>query len=352
MEVHDFIAGLPKAELHVHLVGSASVPTVLELAQRHPDRGVPTDEEALRAFYEFTDFAHFIEVYVAVNSLVRTDSDVEALILGVAADLAAQQVRYAELTVTPDSHLLEGIEPDAVADAMTRARGRAAREHGIELAWIFDIPGELGLESGLRTIDWVERWAPEGSVGFGLGGPELGVPRPQFAGIFRRAEAIGLHSVPHAGETTGPQTIWDSLHVLRAERIGHGVSAVHDPELVTYLADNQITLEMCPTSNIRTRAVRSLAEHPMPALLAAGVPVCLNTDDPGMFNTTLNTEYAVAHEAFGIDPAGLAELARTGVRASYAGDATKQRILAGIDAHTAGLGQPAAPSSAAIQRRR
>ena len=137
-----------------------------------------------------------------------------------------------------------------------------------------------------------------------------------------------------------------------AERIGHGVSAVHDPDLVTYLADNRITLEMCPTSNIRTRAVPSLAEHPMPALLAAGVPVCLNTDDPGMFNTTLNTEYAVVHEAFGIDPAGLAELARTGVRASYAGDATKQRMLAGIDAHAAGSGQPAVPSPAAIQQRR
>lgn len=350
MEVHDFIAGLPKAELHVHLVGSASVPTVLELAQRHPERGVPTDEQALRAFYEFTDFAHFIDVYIAVNSLVRTDSDVEALILGVAADLAAQQVRYAELTVTPDSHLMEGIEPDAVADAMTRARLRAQRTHGVELGWIFDIPGELGLESGLRTIDWVERWAPEGSVGFGLGGPEVGVPRAQFAEVFRRAAAIGLHSVPHAGETTGPKTIWDSLRVLGAERIGHGVTAVQDPELMAYLADNQITLEMCPTSNLRTRAVPSLAEHPMPALLAAGVPVCLNSDDPGMFDTSLNSEYAVVHEAFGIDAAGLAELARAGVRASYAGEATKQRILTGIDAHAAAF--ELGPSRAATQPRR
>jgi aminodeoxyfutalosine deaminase len=153
MGIEDFIAGLPKAELHVHLVGSASVETVLELARRHPDRGVPTEEHDLRAFYEFTDFAHFIEVYIAVNSLVTTPADIEALTVGVASDLAGQNVRYAELTVTPDSHLQVGMQPDAVADALARARSRAAREYDVEMGWIFDIPGELGLESGERTID-------------------------------------------------------------------------------------------------------------------------------------------------------------------------------------------------------
>ncbi|HET7327919.1 MAG TPA: adenosine deaminase [Nocardioidaceae bacterium] len=334
--VAEFVAGLPKAELHVHLVGSASVPTVLELARRHPDLGVPTEQQTLRAFYEFTDFAHFIEVYIAVNSLVRTESDVEALIRGVAGDLADQQVRYAELTVTPDSHLLLGIEPDAVAEALTRARAAAAREYGVELAWIFDIPGELGLESGLRTIDWVERWAPEGSVGFGLGGPEVGVPRPQFEEVFARARALGLHSVPHAGETTGPETVWDALRVLGAERIGHGITAAQDPALVTHLAEQQIPLEVCPTSNVRTRAVASLDAHPMPALMAAGVPVSLNSDDPGMFSTTLCGEYAVAHEVFGIDAAGLADLSRAAVRASYAPEPTRRRLLTEIDAYERG----------------
>lgn len=331
-----FISGLPKAELHVHLVGSASVPTVLELARRHPDLGVPTNEQTLRAFYEFTDFAHFIEVYIAVNSLVRTESDVEALIFGVAGDLAGQQVRYAELTVTPDSHLQLGIEPDAVAEALTRARTTAAREYGVELGWIFDIPGELGLESGLRTIDWVEKWAPEGSVGFGLGGPEVGVPRPQFADVFARARALGLHSVPHAGETTGPETVWDAVRLLGAERIGHGITAAQDADLVAHLAEQQIPLEICPSSNLCTRAVASLDQHPMPALMAAGVPVSLNSDDPGMFNTTLCGEYAVAHDVFGIDASGLADLSRAAVRASYAPDASRRRILAEIDTYLGG----------------
>ncbi|MPZ94588.1 MAG: adenosine deaminase [Propionibacteriales bacterium] len=329
-----FIAGLPKAELHVHLVGSASVPTVLELARRHPDRGVPTDEQALRAFYEFTDFAHFVEVYIAVNSLVRTGGDIEALVAGIARDLAGQQVRYAEITATPDSHLVVGIEPDAVAEACRRGRVRAREDHGVEISWIFDIPGELGLESGERTIDWVERWAPEGSVGFGLGGPEVGVPRPQFAEVFKRARSLGLHSVPHAGETTGPETVWDAIRALGAERIGHGITSVQDPELVAYLVDKQIPLEISPSSNVCTRAVATLDQHPMPALMAAGVPVTLNSDDPGMFNTTLGQEYGIAHDVFGVDRDGLVDLARASVQLSYADEPTKLRVLDEIDAYT------------------
>jgi len=190
------------------------------------------EEADLRRFYEFTDFAHFIDVYIAVNSLVRTAADVEDLIVGVAHGLAGENVRYAELTVTPDSHLLMGIEPDGVAEALTNARTRARDEHAVSLVCVYDIPGELGLESGERTIDWLERFAPAGSVGFGLGGPEIGIPRPQFADVFARARALGLASVPHAGETTGPQTIRDAIDDLGAVRIGHGIAAARDPELM------------------------------------------------------------------------------------------------------------------------
>jgi aminodeoxyfutalosine deaminase len=331
----EFIAALPKVELHVHLVGSAPLETVLGLARRHPDRGVPVEEVHLRRFYQFTDFAHFIDVYIAVNSLVRTADDVEDLVVGVARGLAAENVRYAELTVTPDSHLLMGIEPDGVAEALTNARTRAMAEHGVSLAWVYDIPGELGLASGERTIEWVERFAPAGSVGFGLGGPEIGVPRPQFADVFARARAIGLASVPHAGETTGPQTIRDAIDDLGAVRIGHGIAAAQDPALMRYLAEHDIALEVCPTSNVCTRAVESLAEHPFPILRAAGVPLTLNSDDPGMFDTTLNAEYGIAGTTFGLTRGELADLARAGVRYSFADAATKAAVAAEIDAVTA-----------------
>ena len=227
--VDAWIAGLPKAELHVHLVGSASVPTVLELARRHPDAGVPTDEAALarRSTSSPTSRTSSRSTSRSTRWSARA-TDIEALVGGVAADMAAQQVRYAEVTATPDSHLLVGIPAEDVAAALA-PRDRALAEHGVELAWIFDIPGELGLASGLRTIDWVERYAPEGSVGFGLGGPEIGVPRPQFAEVFARARALGLASVPHAGETTGPETVWAALRHLGAERIGHGIAAAAGP---------------------------------------------------------------------------------------------------------------------------
>ena len=328
-----WIAALPKVELHVHLVGSASVPTVLELARRHPDSGVPTDEAALRDFYTFTDFAHFIEVYIAVSALVRTADDVEALAGGVLADLAGQQVRYVELTVTPDSHLLMGIEPDGVAEALARARARARAELGLEVSWTFDIPGELGLESGERTIDWVERFAPEGSIGFGLGGPEIGVPRPQFADVFARARALGLASLPHAGETTGPETVWDAVRVLGAQRIGHGIAAAQDPALLAHLAEHRIPLEVCPTSNVCTRAVESLEQHPWQRLVDAGVTLTLNSDDPGMFATTLDHEYAVAHDVFGVDRAGLVGLARTALDVSYAPDDVRRRVARELDTY-------------------
>ena len=330
--MRDFIHRLPKAELHVHLVGSASLDTVLELARRHPGQAVPTDRERLHAFYEFTDFAHFIDVYVKVNRLVVTGADVTALVVGLARDLAANQVRYAEVTVTPVPHLMMGIEPDELAEALTRGREAALTEHGVELAWVFDIAGSLGYDSGVATAEWALRHRPAGTVGFGLGGYEVGVPRERYRVPFEMARDGGLHLVPHAGETTGPETIWAALEHLHAERIGHGTSAVRDPNLLAHLAGEGIPIEVCPSSNIRTRAVATMAEHPFPRLLDAGVPVTLATDDPGMFHTDLDREYLLVHEHFGLSRGDLADLARAGAHAAFCDDERKAALLAEIDA--------------------
>ncbi len=339
--VRDFIENLPKTELHVHLVGSASLDTVLELARRHPDQKVPVERERLRAFYEFTDFAHFIEVYVKVTELVVTGEDVTALAVGLARDLAANQVRYAEVTVTPIPHLLLGIEPDELAAALTEGRTRARDRYGVELAWVFDIAGSLGYKAGVATAEWVLRHRPDGTVGFGLGGNEVGVPREKYRVPFEMARDGGLHLVPHAGETTGPQTIWSALTDLHAERIGHGTSAAEDPELLAHLAGEGIPVEVCPSSNIRTRAVATLAEHPLPRLLDAGVPVTLATDDPGMFHTDLNREYLLVHEHFGLSRGDLADLARAGVRAAFCDEDRKTALLDEIDTAERGHTSPA-----------
>ena len=329
-----FIEGLPKAELHVHHVGSASPQTVAELAARHEgSTTVPADPALLADYFTFTDFGHFIEVYLAVVDLLRTPEDLWTLTHDVARDLAAQNVRYVELTCTPYTSIAVGITAEDYCEALEDARRRAEVDFGITMRWIFDIPGESGVPSADVTLDTALRLRPDGLVGFGLGGPEVGVPRPQFAPHFEQAIAAGLRSVPHAGESTGPQTIWDSINFLHAERIGHGIAAAQDPALMTYLAENQITLEVSPTSNVCTRSVPSLAEHPLPILVAAGVPVTINSDDPPMFGTTLNAEYAIAQDLLGLDDAGVAELARTAVRASFAVDAVKRDLLAEIDAY-------------------
>jgi len=335
--LEQFIAGLPKAELHVHHVGSASPRIVAELAARHAGSSpVPADPEALAEYFVFHDFAHFVQVYLSVVDLIRDAEDVWTLTYEVARELAGQRVRYAELTLTPYSSVVRGIAAEAYCEAVEDARRRAAADFDLDLRWCFDIPGEAGIPAADLTLEVATKLRPDGLVSFGLGGPEIGVPREQFAPHFRAALAEGLHSVPHAGESTGPETIWDSLTHLGAERIGHGIAAARDERLLTHLAERQIPLEVCPTSNVCTRSVPSLAEHPLPQLVAAGVLVTINSDDPPMFSTTLNHEYAVAAQLLGLDPAGVADLARAGVRASFLDPAGQQRLLAEIDAYAAG----------------
>ncbi|GLX39488.1 aminodeoxyfutalosine deaminase [Streptomyces roseochromogenus] len=334
-DLHPFIAGLPKAELHVHHVGSASPRIVAELASRHPDSKVPTDPEAVADYFTFTDFAHFIEVYLSVVDLVRTPDDVRTLTFEVARDMARQNIRYAELTITPYSSTRRGIDEHAFMEAIEDARKAAESELGVILRWCFDIPGEAGLEAAEETVRLAVDLRPEGLVSFGLGGPEIGVPRPQFKPYFDRARAAGLRSVPHAGETTGPETVWDAVRELGAERIGHGTSSTRDPELLAYLAEHRIALEVCPTSNIATRAVADLDEHPVKEMVAAGVLVTINSDDPPMFGTDLNNEYAVAARLLDLDERGLAQLAKNAVEASFLDPAGKTRLSAEIDAYTA-----------------
>jgi adenosine deaminase len=331
-----FIAGLPKAELHVHHIGSASPQTVADLAARHAGRTpVPADPELLADYFTFTDFAHFIEVYLSVVDLIRDPQDIWSLTYQVGRDLAAQQVRYAELTISPYSSITRGIAAEAFCEAIEDARVRVQADFGTAMVWCFDIPGEAGLAAADLTLDVSLTNAPDGLISFGLGGPEIGVPRDQFAPHFAKARAAGLHSVPHAGESTGAPTIWESIHGLGAERIGHGIAAAADPALMDYLRDYGIALEICPTSNVCTRSVPSLAEHPLPVIAAAGVPFSINSDDPPMFSTSLNKEYAVAAGLLGLDESGIAELARSGVRQSFLDDAGKRAILTEIDDYLA-----------------
>jgi aminodeoxyfutalosine deaminase len=329
-----FIAGLPKAELHVHQVGSASPRIVAQLAGRHPGK-VPSDPNDLARFFVFDDFAHFITIYLSVVDLIKTAEDVRLLTYEVATEMARQNIRYAELTVTPYISVSEELPAEAFLEAIEDARLAAARDHGIELRWIFDIPADFGIPAAEVTASIACDHDVPGLVGFGIGGAERGFPRPMFKPYVDRARAAGLHSVPHAGETTGPETIWDAIRDLGAERIEHGISAVQDPSLLDHLVERGITLDVCPTSNVALKVVADLESHPVRELVAAGVRVTVNSDDPPMFATTLNNEYAIVARLLGLDEEGIADLARTAVDASFLDDAGKQRLRSEIDAYLA-----------------
>lgn len=343
LDLSAFIAGLPKAELHVHQVGSASPRIVSELAARHPGR-VPSDPDELKDFFEFRDFAHFIDVYLAVVDLIRTPEDVELLTYEIAREMGTtQNVKYAELTCTPYTSVIRGMAIEDYTEAIEEARRKAERDFGVVFRWIYDIPGESGIPAADATIGYALDHRTDFLVGFGLGGPEAGVPRPQFKPHFDAARAAGLRSVPHAGETTGPETVWDAVRLLGAERIGHGTSSVRDPELLAYLAENQISLEVCPTSNVATKAVDSLADHPLRAFRDAGVPFTINSDDPPMFGTTLNREYEIAADLLDLDREGLLALAQSSVDASFAPDVVKVELTEAIREYGAGVSSVVPP---------
>jgi aminodeoxyfutalosine deaminase len=332
-----FIAGLPKAELHVHQVGSASPRIVAELAARHPGR-VPSDPAELGRYFLFDDFAHFITIYLSVVDLIKTAEDVRLLTYEVAADMVRQQIRYAELTVTPYISITDELPAEAFLEAIEDARVAAARDLGIELRWIFDIPADFGIPGADATISAALDHDVPGLVGFGVGGAEKGFPRSMFKDHFDRARATGLHSVPHAGETTGPETIWDAVTNLGAERIEHGISAVHDRNLLAHLAETKIALDVCLSSNVALKVVPDLDHHPLPELLAAGVRVTINSDDPPMFGTDLNNEYGIAARLLDLDEHRVAELAIAAVDASFLDAAAKRTLVSEIAAYAGSAG--------------
>ena len=320
-----WIAAAPKIELHVHHIGATSLHTLADLAARHPGSGVPTDPSALEQFYQFTDFDHFLRVYAAVSRLLSSPEDVYRLTVGNLADLAAQQVRYAEVTVTPNGILTAGVPRDGLVEALDAARTFAAREWAMTVNWILDIPGFTG-EPAEVVMELCERRQPEGLVALGLGGPET--PRADFAPYFARARSLGLGCVPHAGEASGADSVRTAVDVLKADRIGHGIRAVEDPELLVELADAGIHLEVSPTSNIRTRVVPTLEDHPLPTLMAYGIPVSINSDDPPMFGTTLTQELQIAAQLVGHQQ--IPQLLRNAISASFATDAIKGSYLSDL----------------------
>ena len=289
------IASLPKAELHLHLEGSIQLSTVCALAARH---GVVMTEEEVRRRYAYRDFPEFIEAFKWVTSFLREPQDYALIARDLAEHLLTQRVVYTEVTLSIGVMLLRKQRPEANFEALLRAT-EPFESRGLRFNWVFDAARQFGVDAAMEVVESAKRCDSKAIVAFGIGGDELSVPTKEFRPAYDRAAQMGLHRLMHAGEVGGPEKIREAIELLGAERIGHGIAAIHDPELMNLLAELKLPLEICPGSNMKTAALARqlrredarIEDHPLPRLLRHGIPIVLSTDDPAMFHTTLQEEY-------------------------------------------------------------
>jgi aminodeoxyfutalosine deaminase len=321
---------LPKAELHLHLEGSIDPDTVVLLAARYGDA---VEAAAVKSRYATRDFASFIEAYKWVTSYLREPPDYALVARHLGEQLLAQNVVYAEVTLSVGVMLLRKQDVAANFRAIREAASAFA-ERGLRMQWIFDAVRQFGAPPAMEVARRAAELRTEGVVAFGMGGDELAVPAAQFRAVYEFAAAQGLRRLVHAGEIGGPESVRDAVELLGAERIGHGIAATCDPRLMDLLVKRSIPLEICPTSNLRTGALArqlrlpraALREHPLPRLLRAGVSLSLSTDDPAMFDTDLHQEYALLPE-MGLQTPEIMAVARAGFEGAFLPPAEKSSLL-------------------------
>jgi adenosine deaminase len=319
-------ARMPKAEVHLHLEGTIAPETLWALAGRNQVALPVSSLPELRALYAFESFDHFIELWLLMCSCLRTEADYQKFVDDFVAGCLDSNTRYVEAHFTPYNHE-PGIGGRQALEVVSRRLAAAEAAGGPVVRLIVDIPSESAPQSADFTAALLEETADPLVVAIGLGGPEYGFPRRDFAPFFDRARAAGYAAVAHAGETAGADHVRQAVEDLRVRRVQHGVRAVEDPAVLGLLAARQICCDVALTSNVCLKVAPGLAEHPLPRLLAAGVPVTLSTDDPPFFGTTLVREYEIAHRALGLSPETLWEMNLNGLRYGLADAGLRRRLL-------------------------
>jgi adenosine deaminase len=327
MSVSSYIQAMPKVELHVHMEGSIRPETLLMLAERNGVELPVQDLDSLQSWYAFRDFGHFLVIYKTIGKCLKTADDIELIARQFLKGQAEQNIRHSEVTYTAYSqYQANRISFEDQLAAINRARDWAADELGVAMTLTVDISRELPAEDGMITADWAISGMGRGVTALGLGGPEIGNPPEKFMAAFERAYEAGLPALPHAGETGGPESIRGALDVLHAVRIGHGVRCLEDADLVEELRERQIPLEVCPTSNICLKVFPAIEAHPLQKLIAEGLCITVNSDDPPMFSTTLTDEYMLLDRVFGMELGMIDQLALNAVRASLIPEGQKNDL--------------------------
>ena len=310
------IKALPKVEQHLHIVGSTRPETLLWLLKEGGLKKPFKTVEDVRRFFQYRDFPSFINTYLTVFRCITREDEFERITYEMLEDDAQCNVKYVEASFSAPDHVREGLDYGLMLDAINGGVQHARRDFGIECNLRIDLVRNYGPDTGMQVLDWMENKS-DNIVSVDIGGSEEKFPPKPFAGVYQRAKRMGLHLVAHAGEAAGPQSIWDAIKYLDVERIGHGVTAIEDPELVRHILKRGVTIEMCPTSNLKTGVVSSLQRHPIRALFDKGVKVTVNTDDPSMFSTDMNNEYLQLHQQLGFTVPELFKLALNAIDSSF-----------------------------------
>ncbi|MEZ0065707.1 adenosine deaminase [Streptacidiphilus sp. MAP12-20] len=325
---------IPKAELHLHIEGTLEPELAFELAHRNGVDLPYADPEQLRAAYAFSDLQSFLDLYYQLMDVLRTEEDFTELAEAYLARAARDGVRHAEIFFDPQAHTARGVELDAVVRGLDRALSRSFERHGVSTKLIMCFLRDLPEASALATFDACRPYFGDVIAGIGLDSAEVGHRPAKFATVYRRAKEAGLRLVAHAGEEGGPDYVREALDLLGVERIDHGIRALEDPELVKRLAEERIPLTVCPFSNVRLRCVATLADHPLVAMLDAGLVATVNSDDPAYFGGYVEENFAGVRRALGLTDDQLRLLARNSFEASFLeDDERREALIAEVDAY-------------------
>jgi adenosine deaminase len=323
-KMEQFITEIPKVELHLHLEGAIPIETLFNLIQRQGKEASIKTLDDLRRKLAYTDFAHFIEVWTWKNTFIKEEKDFEEIAYRVLDNLNKQNVKYVEVFYSPGDYWRQSLSVQGITECLIKGKERAYRDFGIQSELIIDLIRDHGPDRSMQYIEEVMPYLGRGVIGIGLGGSEQSFPADSYAFVYQEAKERGFRLTAHAGEVAGANSIWAVVNKLGVERIGHGVRAYEDPQLVSLLKERQIPLEICVISNVRTGVCKSVETHPIKKYFQQGLMVTVNSDDPTMFNTSISQEYSALVQKLGFTVSDLKRLTLNGIDASFMSDGDKK----------------------------
>ncbi|MHA1961196.1 MAG: adenosine deaminase [Candidatus Thorarchaeota archaeon] len=325
MNTSQAIREIPKAELHIHLLGSIRPRTLMQIIDQENIETPYKTEDDFEKLFQFRDFPHFISVYKQVVDFVLHEKYFEQIAYEMLEDCAKCNARYVEFSFSAPEHVREGLDYGDMLDHINRGARRAKKDHGVESNIRIDLVRNYGPDSAREVLGWI-RDKSESVISVDIGGSEHKFPPKPFSEVYKEAKEMGLHLVAHAGEAAGPESVWGAIEHLNVERIGHAVSAAQDSMLLERIRNQGIGIDACPVSNVRTGAVQSIQDHPVKRFYELGLLVTVNSDDPTFFHTDLNNEYVQLHEQLGFSFSDLFQLSLNAIDASFLSDDKKARL--------------------------